>query len=150
MNKTPKQLSLEHTLFAWSNQKGLDPIHIKKAKGVYLYDDQGKRYIDFSSQLMNVNIGHGREEITEAVTKQMESLSYVSPPFTTDSRGLLGEKLASITPDHLNKAFFTLGGAESNENAIILARLYSGKHKIITHYRSVSYTHLTLPTNREV
>jgi len=136
MNKTPKKLSLEHTLFAWSNQKGLDPIHIKKAKGVYLYDDQGKRYIDFSSQLMNVNIGHGREEITEAVTKQMESLSYVSPPFTTDSRGLLGEKLASITPDHLNKAFFTLGGAESNENAIILARLYSGKHKIITHYRS--------------
>ena len=92
----------------------MDPIHIKKAKGVYLYDDQGKRYIDFSSQLMNVNIGHGREEITEAVTKQMESLSYVSPPFTTDSRGLLGEKLASITPDHLNKAFFTLGGAESN------------------------------------
>ena len=136
MNKTPKQLSLEHTLFAWSNQKGLDPIHIKKAKGVYLYDDQGKRYIGFSSQLMNVNIGHGREEITEAVTKQMESLSYVSPPFTTDSRGLLGEKLALITSDHLNKAFFTLGGAESNENAIILARLYSGKHKIITHYRS--------------
>ena len=136
MNKTPKQLSLEHTLFAWSNQKGLDPIHIKKAKGVYLYDDQGKRYIDFSSQLMNVNIGHGREEITEAVTKQMESLSYVSPSFTTDSRGLLGEKLALITSDHLNKAFFTLGGAESNENAIILASLYSGKHKIITHYRS--------------
>ena len=85
---------------------------------------------------MNVNIGQGREEITEAVTKQMESLSYVSPPFTTDSRGLLGEKLALITSDHLNKAFFTLGGAESNENAIILARLYSGKHKIISHYRS--------------
>ena len=136
MNKSIKQLNLDHTLFAWSNQKVLNPIHIKKAKGVYLYDDQGKRYIDFSSQLMNVNIGHGREEITEAVRNQMASLSYVCPPFTTDSRGLLGEKLASITPGNLNKTFFTLSGAESNENAIILARLYSGKHKIITHYRS--------------
>ena len=85
--------------------KILNPIHIKKAKGVYLYDDQGKRYIDFSSQLMNVNIGHGRQEITEAVRNQMASLSYVCPPFTTDSRGLLGEKLASITPGHLNKTF---------------------------------------------
>jgi taurine--2-oxoglutarate transaminase len=136
LNKNPKQLSIEHTLFAWSNQKGLDPIHVDKAKGVYLFDDKGRRYIDFSSQLMNVNIGHGREEVTEAVRKQMENLSYVSPPFTTDSRGKLGKKLAEITPNNLNKTFFTLGGAESNENAIILARLYSKKHKIITHYRS--------------
>ena len=134
MNKSLKQLSLDHTFFALSNQKVLDPIHIKKAKGVYLYDDQGKRYIDFSSQLMNVNIGHGRQEITEAVRNQMTSLSHVYPPFTTDPRGLLGKKLASITPDHINKTFFPLSGAESN--AIILATLYSGKHKIITHYRS--------------
>ena len=131
-----KQFSLDHTIFAWSNQKGLDPIHVEKAKGVYLYDEKGKKYIDFSSQLMNVNVGHGREEVTEAVRKQMENLSYVCPPFTTDSRGRLGKKLAEITPNNLNKTFFTLGGAESNENAIILARLYSNKHKIITHYRS--------------
>ena len=136
MNKYPKQFNLDHTIFAWSNQKGLNPIHVKKAEGVYLYDDKGKRYIDFSSQLMNVNVGHGRQEVTEAVKKQMEKLSYVCPPFTTDSRGLLGKKIADITPDNLNKTFFTLGGAESNENAIILARLYSKKHKIITHYRS--------------
>ena len=90
MNTNPKQLNIDHTLFAWSKQKGLNPIHIDKAKGVYLFDDKGKRYIDFSSQLMNVNIGHGREEITEAVKKQMEKLSYVCPPFTTDSRGRLG------------------------------------------------------------
>ena len=78
MNKSLKQLSLDHTLFAWSNQKVLNPIHIKKAKGVYLYDDQGKRYIDFSSQLMNVNIGHGRQEITKAVRNQMAFLLCLS------------------------------------------------------------------------
>ena len=136
MNKYSKQFNLDHTIFAWSNQKGLDPIHVKKANGVYLYDEKGKKYIDFSSQLMNVNIGHGRQEVTEAVRKQMEKLSYVSPPFTTDSRGILGKKIADITPKNLNKTFFTLGGAESNENAIILARLHTKKHKIITHYRS--------------
>ena len=136
MNKYSKQFNLDHTIFAWSNQKDLDPIHVKKAKGVYLYDDKGKKYIDFSSQLMNVNVGHGRQEVTEAVKKQMEKLSYVSPPFTTDSRGILGKKIADITPENLNKTFFTLGGAESNENAIILARLHTNKHKIITHYRS--------------
>ena len=131
-----KKYNLENTIFAWSNQKGLDPIHVKKAEGVHLYDENDKRYIDFSSQLMNVNIGHGRQEVTEAVTRQMEKLSYVCPPFTTDSRGILGKKLADITPNNINKTFFTLGGAESNENAIILARLYTQKHKIITHYRS--------------
>ena len=136
MNKYSKQFNLDHTIFAWSNQKGLDPIHVKKSNGVYLYDEKGKKYIDFSSQLMNVNVGHGRQEVTEAVRKQMEKLSYVSPPFTTDSRGILGKKIADITPKNLNKTFFTLGGAESNENAIILARLHTKKHKIITHYRS--------------
>ena len=136
MNKYSKQFNLAHTIFAWSNQKGLAPIHVKKANGVYLYDEKGKKYIDFSSQLMNVNVGHGRQEVTEAVRKQMEKLSYVSPPFTTDSRGILGKKIADITPKNLNKTFFTLGGAESNENAIILARLHTKKHKIITHYRS--------------
>ena len=136
MDMDTKKYNLENTIFAWSNQKGLDPIHIKKAEGVHLYDENDKRYIDFSSQLMNVNIGHGRQEVTEAVIKQMEKLSYVCPPFTTDSRGILGKKLADITPNNINKTFFTLGGAESNENAIILARLYTQKHKIITHYRS--------------
>ena len=131
-----KKYNLENTIFAWSNQKGLDPIHVIKAEGVHLFDEKNKKYIDFSSQLMNVNIGHGRQEVTDAVKEQMEKLSYVSPPFTTDSRGILGKKLADITPNNINKTFFTLGGAESNENAIILARLYTQRHKIITHYRS--------------
>ena len=79
-----KKYNLENTIFAWSNQKGLDPIHVIKAEGVHLFDEKNKKYIDFSSQLMNVNIGHGRQEVTDAVKEQMEKLSYVSPPFTTD------------------------------------------------------------------
>ena len=130
------QQNLDHTFFSWSKQGGLDPIHVQRAKGVYLYDTQGKSYLDFSSQLMNVNIGHGREEVARAVAEQMKDVSYVAPGFATDPKGKLGKKLAEITPGSLTKTFFTLGGAEAIENAIKLARLYTGKYKIITHYRS--------------
>jgi taurine---2-oxoglutarate transaminase len=125
-----------YTLFSWSKQKGSNPIAVKYAEGVYLYDYEGKRYIDFSSGLMNVNIGHGNQRITEAVTKQMQEVSYVTPSCVTKARGELGKKLAEICPGDLNKAFFTLCGASSIENAIKLARLYTGKHKILTRYQS--------------
>ena len=130
------QKNLDHTFFSWSKQGGLNPINIKSAKGVYLYDRTGKKYLDFSSQLMNVNVGHGQESVTEAVKRQMEEVSFVSPSIATKVRGELGEKLAQITPGDLNKTLFTLGGAEAIENSIKLARLYTGKHKIITQYRS--------------
>jgi taurine--2-oxoglutarate transaminase len=130
------QQNLDYTFFSWSKQKGIRPINVVKTEGVYLYADDGKKYIDFSSQLMNVNIGHGRQEVTEAVADQMKKVSYVAPSFATDVRGQLGAKLAEITPGNLTKTFFTLGGAEAIENAIKLARLYTGKHKIITQYRS--------------
>lgn len=130
------QDNLDYTLFSWSKQGGLNPIHIDHAKGVYLYDNNGKRYIDFSSQLMNVNIGHGDQRITDAVVKQMQKVSYVYPGMTTDVRGALGKKIAAITPGNLTKTFFTLGGSEAVENAVKLARLYTGRHKIITQYRS--------------
>ena len=133
---TTTQQSLDYTFFSWAIQRKIQHIHITHAKGVYLYADNGKRYIDFSSQLMNVNIGHGRPEVTEAVVQQMQAVSYVAPSFATDVRGQLGAKLAAITPGNLQKTFFTLGGAEAIENAIKLARLYTGKHKIITQYRS--------------
>ncbi len=133
---TTVQTCLDHTLFSWSKQSGLNPIHIKRAEGVYFYDISGKRYLDFSSQLMNVNIGHGNQRITEAVKRQMEQVSYIYPGMVTDVRGALGKKLADITPGNLTKAFFTLGGSEAIENAIKLARMYTGRHKIITHYRS--------------
>jgi len=130
------QDNLDHTLFSWSKQKGIDPIAVKRAEGVYLYDYEGRRYIDFSSGLMNVNIGHGNQRITNAVIKQMKEVSYVTPSCVTKVRGDLGKKLAEICPGDLNKAFFTLCGATSIENAIKLARLYTGRHKIISRYQS--------------
>lgn len=128
--------TLEHTLFSWSKQGGLNPIHIKHAKGVYLYDENDKKIIDFSSQLMNVNIGHGNQRITEAVARQMREFSYVYPGMSSDSRGELGKMIAEVTPGDLNKTFFTLGGAEAVENAIKIARIYTGRSKILTQYRS--------------
>ena len=130
------QNNLDYTLFSWSKQKGIAPIAVKHAEGVYLYDYDDKKIIDFSSGLMNVNIGHGDQRITEAVVKQMQEVSYVTPSCVTKVRGELGKKLAEICPGDLNKAFFTLCGATSTENAIKLARLYTGRHKILSRYQS--------------
>lgn len=128
--------NLDYTLFSWSKQTGLNPINVEKAKGVYLYDRDEKQYIDFSSQLLNVNIGHGHPAIMEAVVQQMKEVSYVYPGMITKARGELGKKLSEIAPGKLNKTFFTLGGADAIENAIKIARVYSGRHKIISQYRS--------------
>ncbi len=130
------QNNQDYTLFSWSKQKNTNPIAVKYSKGVYLYDFDGKKYIDFSSGLMNVNIGHGNQRVTEAVVKQMQEVAYVTPSCVTKVRGELGKKLAEICPGDLNKAFFTLCGATSIENGIKLARLYTGRHKIITRYQS--------------
>jgi taurine--2-oxoglutarate transaminase len=128
--------NLDYTLFSWSKQSGLNPINVSHAKGSYVFDRDGKKYLDFSSQLMNVNIGHGNQRITEAVAKQMQEVSYVYPGMATEVRGTLGKMIAEITPENLTKTFFTLGGSEAIENAIKMARMYTGRHKIITHYRS--------------
>ena len=130
------QDNLDYTIFSWSKQRGIAPIAVKYGEGVYLYDYDGKRYLDFSSGLMNVNIGHGNQRVTEAVVKQMQEVSYVTPSCVTKVRGELGKKLAEICPGDLNKAFFTLCGASSIDNAIKLARLYTGRHKILTRYQS--------------
>ena len=125
----------DFTIYSWSKQK-VHPIAVKYGEGVYLYDYDDKKYIDFSSGLMNVNIGHGNQRITEAVVKQMQEISYVTPSCVTKVRGELGKKLAEICPGDLNKAFFTVCGATAIENAIKLARLYTGKHKILSRYQS--------------
>ncbi|MBA2249912.1 MAG: aminotransferase class III-fold pyridoxal phosphate-dependent enzyme, partial [Chitinophagaceae bacterium] len=130
------QNSLDHTLFSWSKQKGLKPLAIERAEGVYLYDYDGNRFIDFSSGLINVNIGHGNQRVTDAVMKQMQEVAYVTPGCVTKARGDLGKKLAEIAPGDLTKTLFTTGGAEAIENAIKLARLYTGRHKIIAKYRA--------------
>lgn len=136
---TPAQIledNLNHTLFAWSKQAGLNPLNIKSTKGVYMYEASGKKIIDFSSQLMNVNIGHGDTRVNEAIIRQMSEVNYVVPSAITEIRGKLGKKIAEISPKGMNKTFFTLGGAEAIENAIKIARIYSGRPKIISLYRS--------------
>ena len=130
------QDNLNYTLFSWSKQKGIAPIAVKYGEGVYLYDHDGKRYIDFSSGLMNVNIGHGNQRVTQAVMEQMHQISYVTPSCVTKVRGELGKKLAEICPGDLNKAFFTVCGATSIENAIKLARMSTGRHKIFSRYQA--------------
>ncbi|CAN5200387.1 aspartate aminotransferase family protein [soil metagenome] len=130
------QDNLDYTLFSWSKQKGIKPLTIKSAEGVYIYDYDGNRYIDFSSGLVCVNIGHGNQRVTNAVMKQMQEVAYVTPGCATKARGDLGKKLAEISPGNLTKTLFTTGGAEAIENAIKLARLYTGKHKIIAKYRA--------------
>jgi taurine--2-oxoglutarate transaminase len=130
------QDNLDYTIFSWSKQKGIAPIAVKYAEGVYLYDYDGKRYIDFSSGLMNVNIGHGNQRVTDVVMKQMQEVSYVTPSCVTKARGELGKKLASIAPKGLNRTLFTIGGAEAIDNAVKLARMYTGRHKILCRYQA--------------
>jgi taurine--2-oxoglutarate transaminase len=127
---------LDHSLFSWSKQSGLNPINAHRAEGAYIYDYDGKRYLDFSSQLMNVNIGHGQKKVRDAVVKQMDELSYVYPGMATEARGALSKKLAEIAPGNLTKTFFCLGGAEAVENSIKLARAVTGRAKVISLYRS--------------
>ena len=107
-----------------------------KAEGVYFWDADGKRYLDFSSQLMNTNIGHQNPKVVKAIQDQAAQLTFVHPGNATEVRGLLGKKLAEVTPGNLKKTFFTLGGSEANENAIKIARFYTGRNKILARYRS--------------
>ena len=140
LNKIDKQEvidnALNHTVMSWSKQKGIDPFAIERAEGVYLYEFGGRKIIDFSSGLMNSNIGYGDQRVTDAVIKQMQEVAFISPSCVSKVRGDLGKKLAEICPGDLNRAFFTVCGATSNENAIKLARLYTGRHKIFARYQS--------------
>jgi taurine--2-oxoglutarate transaminase len=129
-------LSRKHTLYEWSAQSKVDPIPVASAKGIYFYTPEGKRFIDFNSQLMSVNIGHGDPRVIQAISDQAATLAYANPFMATEVRARLGAKLAEITPGDIDTFFFTNGGAEANENAIKLARFFTGRHKIIARYRS--------------
>src|SRR3989475_7182325 len=129
-------LSKKHTLFEWSAQSKVDPIPVARAKGIYFWTPEGKRFIDFNSQLMCVNIGHGDERVIRAIQEQAAVLAYANPFMATEPRARLGAKLAAIAPGDIDVFFFTNGGAEANENAIKLARLATGRHKILVRYRS--------------
>jgi taurine--2-oxoglutarate transaminase len=129
-------LSRKHTIFEWSAQSTVDPIPVARAKGIYFWTPEGKRYIDFNSQLMCVNIGHGDERVVRAIQEQAATLAYANPFTATEVRARLGARLAAITPGDIDVFFFTNGGAEANENAIKIARWYTGRHKILAFYRS--------------
>ena len=126
----------EFTFFSWSIQGTVNPIPVTKAEGVYFWDVDGKRYIDFSSMLMNANIGHQHPKVVKAIQDQASQLCFVQPAMATAPRGELGELLSKVTPGNLKKTFFCLGGAEANENAIKIARMFTGKFKILARYRS--------------
>jgi taurine--2-oxoglutarate transaminase len=129
-------LSKKHTLFEWVAQNTVDPIAVATAKGSYFYSADGKRYLDFNSQLMSVNIGHGDQRVIDAIAAQAQRLAYANPFMAHEPRARLGQKLAELTPGDLDVFFFTNGGAEANENAIKLARQYTGRQKILARYRS--------------
>src|SRR6201982_1221269 len=129
-------LTKKHTLFEWSAQSKVDPIPVTRAKGIYFWTPEGKRFIDFNSQLMSVNIGHGDERVIRAIQEQAATLAYANPFMATEPRARLGAKLAEITPGDIDTFFFTNGGAEANENAIKIARFFTGRHKIMARSRS--------------
>jgi len=129
-------LSKAHTLYEWSVQAKVDPIPVARAQGVYFWTPEGQRYLDFNSQLMCVNIGHADARVVEALHQQLATLPYASPFMATEPRARLGAKLAEICPGDIDVFFFTNGGAESNENAVKIARFVTGRHKVLARYRS--------------
>ena len=127
---------LQHSLYSWSANGKTNPLPVASAQGLYLYTPEGKKIMDFNSQLMSVNIGHGHPKVIEAMKKQLDTLIFAYPGTATEVRAKLSLKLAEIVPGDLNMFFYALGGAEANENAIRAARLYTGRAKILSRYRS--------------
>jgi taurine---2-oxoglutarate transaminase len=130
------ELAKKYTLYDWQAQAKATPIAVDHAEGVYFYGADGTRYLDLNSQLMGVNIGHGDRRVIEAITRQGEKLPYVSPFMAFEGRAVLGQRLAELFPGDISKSFFTLGGAEANENAMKIAKAYTGRQKILARYRS--------------
>jgi taurine--2-oxoglutarate transaminase len=129
-------LCKSHTLYTWSANDAVNPLPIARAEGVYLYSPEGQRILDFNSQLMSVLIGHGHPRVIEAMKHQLDELIFVYPQTATQVRARLGKLMAEHTPGDINTFFFTLGGAEANENAAKAARLFTGRQKIMASYRS--------------
>ena len=129
-------LSKKHTITEYAVQDAVNPIPVARAKGVYFWTPEGKRFIDFNSQLMSVNIGHGDPRVIAAITEQAQKVTYVTPSLTTEVRARLGAKLAELAPGDIDAFFFTNAGAEANENAFKIARAVTGRQKILARYRS--------------
>ncbi len=139
MSERALEIKKNHTTYnlqSWSKQKGLDPIPIEKAEGIYMWDFDGNRYTDMSSQLVNLNVGHGNRQIIDAIKEQAEKYCYLSPAYGSEPRGELAKMIIERMPDNMGKVFFTNGGADANENAVKIARMYTGRQKVFSRYRS--------------
>jgi Adenosylmethionine-8-amino-7-oxononanoate aminotransferase len=137
--KTVKEISetsKKYNLHSWSVQGGLAPKVMVGGEGVYFWDGEGKRYYDMSSQLVNLNIGHGNKKVIKAIQEQAERLAFSAPSFAVDVRSQLAKMVVELAPDNMGKVFFTLGGADANENAIKIAKMVTGRSKIFSRYRS--------------
>jgi len=134
--KRIQELDKQHVLHSWSVQSQISPLPIAGAEGRYFWDHDGNRYLDFASQLVNVSIGHQHPKVVDAIKEQADKLCTIGPPMPHETRSELARLLAEVTPGDLTMSFFTNGGAEANENAIKLARWYTGRHKVIARYRS--------------
>lgn len=131
-----KEYHKKYNLQSWSKQKDINPIPIEKAEGIYMWDFDGNRYTDMSSQLVNLNVGHGCRPIIDAIKEQAEKYCYLGPSYGAEPRGELAKMIIDLMPDNMGKVFFTNGGADANENAVKIARMYTGRQKIFSRYRS--------------
>lgn len=134
--KTIKEYHKKYNLQSWSKQAKIDPIPIKDAEGIYLYDFDGNRYTDMSSQLVNLNVGHKNRQIINAIKEQAEKYCYLAPSYASEPRSILAKMIIELMPDNMAKVFFTNGGADANENAVKIARMYTGRQKVFSRYRS--------------
>ena len=131
-----KEYHKKYNLQSWSKQKDINPIPIEKAEGIYMWDFDGNRYTDMSSQLVNLNVGQGCRPIIDAIKEQAEKYCYLGPSYGAEPRGELAKMIIDLMPDNMGKVFFTNGGADANENAVKIARMYTGRQKIFSRYRS--------------
>ncbi|MEA4999808.1 MAG: aminotransferase class III-fold pyridoxal phosphate-dependent enzyme [Candidatus Limiplasma sp.] len=125
-----------YNLQSWSKQRNLNPIPVVKGEGIHFWDDQGRRYTDMSSQLVNMNLGFGNQAIGDAIKAQVDQYCFVGPSYGAESRAVLAEKIIGLMPDNMGKVFFTNAGADANENAVKMARMVTGRNKIFSRYRS--------------
>ena len=134
--KRVHDLDRAHVFHSWSAQGALNPMDIAAAEGCYVWDYDGNRYLDLSSQLVNVNIGHQHPKVVKAIQDQAALLSTVAPQHANAARGEAAMRIAGLAPEGMNKVFFTNGGADANENAVRMARIHTGRSKVLSFYRS--------------
>ena len=131
-----KETQKKYVLQSWSRQGNLNPIPVEKAEGIYYYDFEGNRYTDMASQLVNLNLGYGNKDIADAIKEQVDKYCYIGPSIASEPRAKLAKMIIDLLPDTFGKVFFTNAGADANENAIKIARMYTGRKKIFSRYRS--------------